>query len=782
MPRTFLVRRTALQFENPSSTESEEDSEINSTELHVNHNNKDLSVHESSPAIPLVEPRVKEEEIEFVSEALNLPEVVPSDKSPTYLSRAISKVITVDSVTGAIENKTSSKSFIKEEIPDPELDAEVAYHTDRSFSSSTRDISTCSRPISISSVESTGSQVHHSNTYSDISESSLQEHIQERIATLSLPLITPHQPLPPFASLAYNVFVSSRKTMGETLQETVTMDTQPTTVMKLPLRFPLNNDQDQCSFKNERLADDGQNCENKQIKETRVKSNDEISEKKFESSEQKQFKVNPKETIKSAPKIWNPFHHVSTPKTNKVLPVSPAFNSPVSQIVNNLRSPHLPQPVINYATPLIANSYHHSERLDSPQMRIPEVRIPDAERCYNFSYSTRSPFLRKPGSSFQTVPQINASQNVNSVFSPRIPSPFLPYRSHCTPESYASSTMPPSRTSTPTITPIPTTPIHRITPISTTPIRSIPEVHMSNAQKRSCTPVSETPKRLRIDNVPFQIYKESPTQSFDQCFQNLPYRCPITPVITNNASQNQENTSVNRTPVTHLQQRAALQHGSPILAPSSISKENIPNQSSKDVVLKVVKTQQTPQKFEVINGGYGIKNPSFVPPKPADITNIQQDENGKGSFMCKVCGKEFTIQRLLNRHLKCHSEAKRYLCTFCGKGFNDTFDLKRHTRIHTGVKPYKCEHCEKAFTQRCSLESHSRKVHSMELSYGYKQRRNKTYVCEDCGHSTTDPQVHFKHLKDHHPNCPALAKPHDKRHFKFQANGRPSGSPLRLRH
>ncbi|XP_063413300.1 mucin-2-like [Mytilus trossulus] len=778
MPRTFLVRRTALQFETPSSTESEEESEINSTELHVNRNNKDLSVPESSNDIPLVEPRVKEEEVEVESEASNLPAVVSCDKSPTYLSRAISKVITVDSVTGAIENKTSSvNTFIKEEIPDPELDAEVAYHTDRSFSSSTRDNSTCSRPISISSVESSESQVNHSNTYSDISESSFQEHIQGRIAPLSLPLITPHQPLPPFASLAYNVFISSRQTMGETLQETVTMDTQPTTIMKLPLRFPLNNDQDQCSYKNDRLTHDGQKCVNEQIKDTRVKSTEEKSEKKSETSEQKQIKDNSKETIKSAPKIWNPFHHVSTPKTNKVLPVSPAFNSPVSHIVNNLRSPYLPPPVVNYATPLIANSYRHSERLDSPQMRTPEARISEAERCYNFSYSSRSPFLREPGSSFQTVPQINASQNLNSVFSPRIPSPFLPYRTHCTPESYASSTVPPSRTSTPTITPHPTTPIHRITPISSTPIRSIPEAHMPNAQKRPCTPVSETPKRQRIDNVPFQIYKESPTQSFDHCFQNLPYRCSSTPVITSNDSQNQENTSVNRTPVTHMQQRAALQHGSPILTPSSISKENIPNQSSK-----VVKTQQTPQKFEVINGGYGIKNPSFVPPKPADITNIQQDENGKGSFMCKVCGKEFTIQRLLNRHLKCHSEAKRYLCTFCGKGFNDTFDLKRHTRIHTGVKPYKCEHCEKAFTQRCSLESHSRKVHSMELSFGYKQRRNKTYVCEDCGHSTTDPEVHFKHLKDHHPNCPALSKPHDKRHFKFQANGRPAGSPLRLRH
>lgn len=51
---------------------------------------------------------------------------------------------------------------------------------------------------------------------------------------------------------------------------------------------------------------------------------------------------------------------------------------------------------------------------------------------------------------------------------------------------------------------------------------------------------------------------------------------------------------------------------------------------------------------------------------------------------CELCGKGFRLQRMLNRHLKCHNQVKRHLCTFCGKGFNDTFDLKRHVRTHTG--------------------------------------------------------------------------------------------------
>ncbi|CAG9091172.1 unnamed protein product [Plutella xylostella] len=176
--------------------------------------------------------------------------------------------------------------------------------------------------------------------------------------------------------------------------------------------------------------------------------------------------------------------------------------------------------------------------------------------------------------------------------------------------------------------------------------------------------------------------------------------------------------------------------------------------------------------LEFINGGHGVKNPL------ATEANARQREEEKNKqvlvseddpskFVCRVCSKSFTLQRLLNRHMKCHSDVKRYLCTFCGKGFNDTFDLKRHTRTHTGVRPYKCNLCEKSFTQRCSLESHCLKVHGVQHTYAYKERRTKVYVCEECGHTTSEPEEHYMHLKKQHPYSPALLKFYDKRHFKF---------------
>ncbi|CAL8326144.1 unnamed protein product [Lota lota] len=145
---------------------------------------------------------------------------------------------------------------------------------------------------------------------------------------------------------------------------------------------------------------------------------------------------------------------------------------------------------------------------------------------------------------------------------------------------------------------------------------------------------------------------------------------------------------------------------------------------------------------------------------PALTTSLEQGQSSlvgtTGPYTCEVCQKGFQYQRMLNRHIKCHNDSKRHLCTFCGKGFNDTFDLKRHVRTHTGVRPYKCGLCDKAFTQRCSLESHMKKIHGVSQKYAYKERRNKLYVCEECGHTAGTQDQLLLHLQALHPDSPSL--------------------------
>ncbi|XP_052280277.1 transcription factor ovo-like homolog lin-48 isoform X2 [Dreissena polymorpha] len=180
---------------------------------------------------------------------------------------------------------------------------------------------------------------------------------------------------------------------------------------------------------------------------------------------------------------------------------------------------------------------------------------------------------------------------------------------------------------------------------------------------------------------------------------------------------------------------------------------------------KEIKPETLPQTFEqcqymfknveVVNGGFGIKNPLLTDQSGAVLYGHTDRSTTDGTlYMCRVCSKRFQCARLLNRHVKCHSDVKRYLCTFCGKGFNDTFDLKRHTRTHTGVKPFRCSDCGKAFTQRCSLEAHCRKVHRNNQQYAYKERRAKLYVCENCGHTARDPDTHALHVTTVHSHPP----------------------------
>lgn len=127
-------------------------------------------------------------------------------------------------------------------------------------------------------------------------------------------------------------------------------------------------------------------------------------------------------------------------------------------------------------------------------------------------------------------------------------------------------------------------------------------------------------------------------------------------------------------------------------------------------------------------------------------------------YKCEICNSSFSLQRLLNRHMKTHSFYKRYQCQFCGKGFNDTFDLKRHIRTHTGIKPFKCDHCDKSFTQRCSLEAHLTRVHGVVHKYGFRERRSKLHVCEDCGNTFKDNGEFMKHVAQFHPATEKLLR------------------------
>ncbi|XP_078667162.1 histone-lysine N-methyltransferase PRDM9-like [Branchiostoma floridae x Branchiostoma belcheri] len=94
-------------------------------------------------------------------------------------------------------------------------------------------------------------------------------------------------------------------------------------------------------------------------------------------------------------------------------------------------------------------------------------------------------------------------------------------------------------------------------------------------------------------------------------------------------------------------------------------------------------------------------------------------------YSCSRCGKLFSTQDYLDRHVKTHADmsgVKRHKCKHCNYSTDITVDLKKHMVTHTGERPFKCPTCGKGFTRKDNLRTHER-VHTGE----------KRYRCEECG-------------------------------------------------
>jgi len=117
--------------------------------------------------------------------------------------------------------------------------------------------------------------------------------------------------------------------------------------------------------------------------------------------------------------------------------------------------------------------------------------------------------------------------------------------------------------------------------------------------------------------------------------------------------------------------------------------------------------------------GMIIKNRRFL---YKHITNLHPKgskhqvvyENMEKKFVCKHCGKTYTLMNSLEQHMKSHTGEKIHLCDQCPYSSNKYSNLKVHKMIHTGETPFKCTECHKGYRELIPMKKHMLKIHGIE--------------------------------------------------------------------
>ena len=190
--------------------------------------------------------------------------------------------------------------------------------------------------------------------------------------------------------------------------------------------------------------------------------------------------------------------------------------------------------------------------------------------------------------------------------------------------------------------------------------------------------------------------------------------------------------------------------------------------------------------------------------------------NEKKTFLCEICGENFSSTKLLDTHLEFHSAENSFArsncnkdsteenstnlhrihtgenpsacsaseppfrCLICDKQFKGKGSLNVHRRLHSGEKPFACSDCGKKFAQKGALNIHRARLHSgakpfacsdCEKSFAVdkdlKEHRNihakeRSFTCEVCGKNFFSKQNLDSHSRLHavktSVTCPECGK------------------------
>lgn len=117
-----------------------------------------------------------------------------------------------------------------------------------------------------------------------------------------------------------------------------------------------------------------------------------------------------------------------------------------------------------------------------------------------------------------------------------------------------------------------------------------------------------------------------------------------------------------------------------------------------------------------------------------------REEQERKSNKCSKCGRVFSNQGNLRRHMKLHMTHQRFYCSSCPKVFSTKSELEKHNSSHDGDKPYSCKLCEQCFSTRLALCEHYRGDHADEI-----------FNCQFCSKLYASKRSLYRHYRKWHP-------------------------------
>ncbi|KNC26772.1 hypothetical protein FF38_06343 [Lucilia cuprina] len=103
------------------------------------------------------------------------------------------------------------------------------------------------------------------------------------------------------------------------------------------------------------------------------------------------------------------------------------------------------------------------------------------------------------------------------------------------------------------------------------------------------------------------------------------------------------------------------------------------------------------RKHREEGGSASFTTEPALPPNNTNILNCKRHESlrehkrqhtGEIPFGCEVCGRSFSLKKLLTRHMSSHETVRKHVCNVCGKSFNRHNALYHHKHLHSDVKKF----------------------------------------------------------------------------------------------